>query len=259
MNRIHDNTNRPPDDDEALELLVDGELDEARRRELLLQLERQPDGWRRCALAFLEAQAIGQDMKALVRGQAAWLRTSGAAATAPAAASPGAGPAARRRWLDGRGGTVLAMAASFLIALGLGTLLRDLATRNGPTSPDPNNLVSGNNPDSRGAPVDPGVVPSPRPEASGPWQLVNLGVHDGPDGTGRSIQLPARQRDSLDEAWLSRLPGAMPDDVRQALQRTGHEVRQSRQYLPLRLKDGRQLIVPVDQIDVHSVGNQPYQ
>src|ERR1017187_1735563 len=38
------------------DLLVDGELSEADRRALLLQLEHEPDGWRRCALAFLEAQ-----------------------------------------------------------------------------------------------------------------------------------------------------------------------------------------------------------
>ena len=39
-----------------VDLLVDGEMDEADRRALLLQLEHEPDGWRRCAMAFLEAQ-----------------------------------------------------------------------------------------------------------------------------------------------------------------------------------------------------------
>jgi hypothetical protein len=36
--------------------LVDGELREEERRELLLRLDSEPDGWRHCALAFLEAQ-----------------------------------------------------------------------------------------------------------------------------------------------------------------------------------------------------------
>jgi hypothetical protein len=40
----------------SLDRLVDGSLPEAERRKLLLQLESEPEGWRRCALAFLEAQ-----------------------------------------------------------------------------------------------------------------------------------------------------------------------------------------------------------
>jgi hypothetical protein len=46
-----------PVDERLFDRLVDGELADAERRELLLSLEQQPDGWRRCALAFLEAQS----------------------------------------------------------------------------------------------------------------------------------------------------------------------------------------------------------
>jgi hypothetical protein len=48
------------DDDQRIDRLVDGELPEAERRELLLRFENQPNGWRRCALAFLEAQVWRQ-------------------------------------------------------------------------------------------------------------------------------------------------------------------------------------------------------
>jgi hypothetical protein len=44
-------------DDRLIDRLVDGELAEAQRRELLARLESEPDGWRSCALAFLEAQS----------------------------------------------------------------------------------------------------------------------------------------------------------------------------------------------------------
>lgn len=49
-----------PLSDALLDRLVEGELTEGQRHEMLLRLEAQPDGWRRCALAFLEAQCWRQ-------------------------------------------------------------------------------------------------------------------------------------------------------------------------------------------------------
>ena len=72
---------------------------------------------------------------------------------------------------------------------------------------------------------------------------------------GQSIRLPVVQRERLDEEWLQDLPPAMPDDVLQALKRTGHQIEQNRRLIPLKMKDGRRLFVPVDQIDVHYVGD----
>jgi len=46
-------------EDQWIDRLVDGELSDDERRALLAKLDADPDsgGWRRCALAFLEAQA----------------------------------------------------------------------------------------------------------------------------------------------------------------------------------------------------------
>lgn len=58
MSRPHENHRPHPSlDDPLIDRLVDGELGDAERRQLLLQLEHETDGWRRCALAFLEAQS----------------------------------------------------------------------------------------------------------------------------------------------------------------------------------------------------------
>ena len=56
-----------------LELLADGELDEESRRDLLERLDGIVDGWRQCALAFLQAQCLGEsiDDGALLVGAAA--------------------------------------------------------------------------------------------------------------------------------------------------------------------------------------------
>ncbi|MEX0714030.1 MAG: hypothetical protein WD278_16955, partial [Pirellulales bacterium] len=54
----------PLDQQRLLDLLVDGELDEPRRREVLSWCQRDPEGWRRCALAFLEGQSWRQELGA---------------------------------------------------------------------------------------------------------------------------------------------------------------------------------------------------
>jgi hypothetical protein len=41
-----------------LDRLVDDDLEGGEYRRLLLDLQQRPDGWRRCALAFLQAQAL---------------------------------------------------------------------------------------------------------------------------------------------------------------------------------------------------------
>ena len=45
---------------EQLDLLVDGELEGQDRKDLLRKLDRSPNGWKHCALAFLEAQMFQQ-------------------------------------------------------------------------------------------------------------------------------------------------------------------------------------------------------
>lgn len=53
-----------PEDRFLLELLVDGELEEPQRRDLLLKLDRIPEGWRCCAIAFLESQCLKDSCRA---------------------------------------------------------------------------------------------------------------------------------------------------------------------------------------------------
>jgi hypothetical protein len=64
------------------------------------------------------------------------------------------------------------------------------------------------------------------------------------------LRLPALPRERLDDDFFKIVPSPIPDDVRQAFERTGHAVRVNRQLVPVRLDDGRQLIIPIDQVDV---------
>ncbi|MDR1492105.1 MAG: hypothetical protein LBT05_05240 [Planctomycetaceae bacterium] len=52
---------------QQLDLLVDGELPEEERKNFLTVLDQLPDGWKKCAVAFLEAQLFAQALQTPVR------------------------------------------------------------------------------------------------------------------------------------------------------------------------------------------------
>jgi hypothetical protein len=135
------------------------------------------------------------------------------------------------------------MAASFFVALAVGIHWRggDITT----------------------ALSNPGAV---RPGVAGPGmlagqerravvaELVTVAAKSGGSGGPQSFQLPAIAADRLDEAWLRSIPTPVSPDVLQALEQSGHTVQQRRELLPVEMMDGRRLVVPVDQVDIHFVG-----
>ena len=232
--------------------LVDGELNENERRELLTRLDAEPSGWRRCALAFLEAQCWKETLRGVAQDSGAAL-----ARTIPLDT--------RRSPWPGRIGTALAMSASFFLAVWLGSLM--FSNRDGqPSSPTGlgNPTMVAENADLQ-PPTQP--IPSnddlraktPRENTpSNPWQIVTVSSPSNGLAPGRSFNVPAVERDKLDEQWMRSLPPAIPNNVLEALTRTGHEIRQHREFVPVPLKDGRQMVMPVDQVEVHYVGNGSY-
>ncbi|NQT38293.1 MAG: hypothetical protein HQ581_12425 [Planctomycetes bacterium] len=240
---MNSNADIRQDDQHVLDLLVDDELDAERRRELLGRLDRDPDGWRRCALAFLEAQSWRRTIPTLSGGEIG--RT---AATQPE--TP-------RRPLGLNRRTVLAMAASFLVALALGVTIREIWHRETPMGGSSTQTASEQTEPDRPTENGPSVPESPEvPQDQ--WRWVEVSVPTSPGSPQGPIRLPAVASDRLDDAWLYAQPAPVPPDVLQAFRRTGHEVRQSRQLLPFRMKDGQQLVVPVDQVEVQYVGNPSY-
>jgi hypothetical protein len=110
-----------PADDRFLNRLVDGELSDVERRDLLLRFENEPDGWRRCALAFLEDQN--------------WRETFGPlAATAPATARPVIVPDNPGRKLGSwrPAARLTGLAASLVLAFALGWALRSEPAQTAP-------------------------------------------------------------------------------------------------------------------------------
>jgi hypothetical protein len=230
-------------DEHLFDLLADGELPDEARRELLARLDREADGWRRCALAFLEAQAWRGETRSLVRE-----------ATAPVVENPVAdNPAENSKqpkvqrsrsgstWLRLSPGTLWAMAASFLIAFLLGIGWRGGWGRTESGAQQETNQMANEpakTPDAKVATAS--VLP----------EDLKLVVHGGSQETPSNIELPVFEAGNLDPFWLENRPSPMPADVVRELEQLGHQVKQQRRMMRVNLEDGRQMIVPVDQVEV---------
>lgn len=242
MSQIHENG--PTSDDHRFDLLADGELSEPNRRELLSGLDDEPGGWRRCALAFLESQSWKQELGQIV---------------GEPSPRPSAGRLARLSRWSGPGGTLLAMAASFLVALGLGWWLQGTWEGESPAvRPGLDALADNEEP--------PGTVPAenapeglagtlPGQHGKAPADKVYLVELPGVEGEGQGAPILAVERPQIDARSLLNLPGAMSPELLDALRRAGMRIEQRRELIPLRMRDGRSLVVPVENVDVHYVGN----
>jgi hypothetical protein len=227
----------PQGDDLRFDRLVDGELGEEKRRELLAGLDNEPGGWRRCALAFLEAQCWKQTVRQTLQD---------GTRSVPATMADGT----RRAPTTMR--TLLAMAASFLLALGVVSWVQRARVGQSPLAGVGNEVAATNNKFQPAATWVSQGGPRTTIRSSNPWRVVTVSNDQKP---GASFDLPAVERDNVDEQWLRSLPAAVPDNVLQALIRSGYQVQQRRELVPVPLRDGRRLVMPVDRVEVHYVRN----
>jgi hypothetical protein len=240
---ILDEFNR--DAERVLDRLVDGELLPGERRELLAALDDEPGGWRRCALVFLESQT--------------WRRQLSRAAAEPILAQrAGAVSKSRTKKRALWGGGFLALAASLAVAFLLGTRFSASGAGTGAMGIDGRN-AAGAYAEQLPKAAPPDAVPPPTPLAhaaepktvpnqQAPWQTVTL-TRVG--GSGKPIELrvdpagaagapPARERSTL----FGR--------VSRAFEREGWQVDRRQGVVPIDLSDGRQLVVPIEEVDFKS-------
>jgi hypothetical protein len=231
MNEQVNSKMRP--DDRLLDQLVDDELDQEERQQVLRALEAEPAGWRRCAMAFLEAQAWRRAMiyMASDRGSAHRAR----AQVKPSSASIGGhqNPEAMRlrHWL--------AMAACALVAFALGVGLAP-PWQKGNVDPGPAVATMSERGDvgDSTAPAPPGSDPFSRSESE-------LLVSGQPGEWSRGLPEWAQTTRETTE-------------MLEALERRGHQVHRQRGLVPFRLEDGRSAVVPVEDLYVVPVRRSTY-
>ena len=211
------------------DLLADGELNTAERKNLLEHCESEPRLWKACAMAFLQAQAFHEGFSAPKSER----RPAGIAQDAS-----GARPA------------YLAMAAMVIIAFGLGGMWTQWNFRGQPQpahgtrllAPDASLLAQGT---ATGV-GRPGLTPTyTSANMFGDMQSATVLV---PSKRGfRPVRIPIQTDDSTpveesNELWS-------PELIQQ-LETLGFEVKERRRSLPAQLKDGRLLFIPVDEVEI---------
>lgn len=222
-------------DGATLDRLVDGELPPAEYRRVLLALEQQPGAWRKCAEAFLQAQAWQLDMQDV----------RAAAAVKPVAAPTTELPprfSVVGEWLR----MSLVAAASFLLAF--------FVARSYWQATEINSLQPGQTTIAQPAipPQQPGnnatpqnVVQDQQPASSEPLGKVQLVVNRTDGEESETVELPVWTDEAATEKLLNSRP-ALPEDLIHELEAKGHQVVYQRQLVPVPVNDGQQMIVPVE-------------
>ena len=229
-------------DDRRFDRLVDGELSPAEYEALLTALDAEPDMWRRCALAFLEAQAWRGEMSAIRRGQG----------TEASPEAPASKPA-RKPWFS-----MIALAASFAVAFFGGLMSQRQLDRWASDGHVARNAKS----DDSAKEVE--LANSDAAEGNGSVQqdssaLGNIRlVVDGGQGRPQQIEVPVYDLDKVGMQFLAREEPVLAPEVVQQLERRGRKVQWSVDYLPLPLDENRQIVVPVEQYQITPVSRRTY-
>lgn len=234
MNDLHDN------DDVLLDRLVDGELSADERRRLLASLDDRPDGWRRCALAFLDAQSWRGEMRRIVREQV----TTATTTTLP--------PNRNASQSIQHSGLWLSSAAAVLVAFGMGWG----ASRNWNAG-----AGSGAQLANSTAPVESQrIAPTLGDQRLAPdADAVTLVVQDR-SGAPRRVQVPLVDGSQLGEQFAN-APQWAADGMRQRLAEQGLDLQAKRRYAPLFFEQQDRIvpmIVPVDDAVITPVSRPIY-
>lgn len=220
-------------DDVMFDRLVDGELSASERERLLASFDERSDGWRRCALAFLEAQTWRQQMRQFV--------------SAPFERAAQQAPATTRGGIRRRAIPSLALAAGLLLAFTAGWLVRPASPSN-----DANMQLAE-------ARVEDNVPPEDVAKHIGPNDAVTLLVRDT-QGKPQRVRVPLVDSAGLDDR-LGTMLTSLPPGYRDDLHQRGFDLHGRRRYAPLYFEQNDQLVpmvVPVDDAYVVPVNRPVY-
>jgi hypothetical protein len=192
--------------------LIDGELSFSDQRELLGTLDEIPGGWKRLALALLEADAFRRELRSISPPEPVAIATPVKSANRP-------------------NGYVKQIAAACVIGLGLGVGIehshRPIAAFVGETIP---------------------VAIQRTSSEVRTQETLKLVFADAQLGV-QSVDLPVIDAGEVAVAELVH-QSAVSDEMRKNLEAQGGVIHEERSYVPVSLTDGRQGIAPISDVVV---------
>ena len=217
-----------------IDRLVSGDLDERQRTRLLNWLEAEPQRWRRCGLAFLEAQAWSQAL-------ADWPQAKHPQASSSDGVAVGSASLRRRTW------RIAFVAASIFAAFALGMAADDFERV------DSSSLV--------------GI--SEAPLSNEPWpRSVREAVSSRTDPVLASVEVRSLSSQPMPRIHLPVVPSSTSstDDgpheiseyVRRQWERRGYRLEFERRYLFGTLPDGEEVAVPVRRVQISPLKPEIY-
>ena len=221
------------DTQRVLDRLVDGELGLDERRLLLAGLDDEVGAWRRCALAFLEAQSWR------------WQLSSAAAEPFLARTAETTKRPARHGafW-----GSALAIAASLVVAFALGR-------QYSPAGPALESLAANRKIPLQEEPAHPGAATPGAADA--PWEMVTL-TPVGASGSGEPIRVRVAKDSGDTRSAFGAARSAMSTLFSRSFEKKGWQVNRQEHLVPIDLSDGRRLMVPIEEIDLRSPDNTQF-
>ncbi len=219
-----------------IDRMVDGELSVEQQRVVLLACDENHE-WRELALAYVEDQAWGHELRSLARDRGSpW---NNAVANEQNAGGRDRAEAARPRFVP-TPWHPLSLAAAICVSLTLGFGLGWWGQIGADRLPP--RVV---------ATVDdlPPAPSSVAAQAQLPYSSMKITVSDPAANELKQIDLPIVRASSWGDDWQSHLLSAVPESVVNELRGRGHEVTQHRWMIPVRLSDGQRVIVPVDYVN----------
>lgn len=221
-----------PDLSRAIDRLVDGELSDEEQVRLLRRLDAEPRGWRRLALAYVEAQAWGRDFR----------QTLAPADRPMSVVCPLPPPGSRAR----TGNSRWLLAAVCVSCLSVGFWLSLPFFRGGMSS------TARDQPGDFQESVAKAVKSVPKMTADDP-----AGIQGSPTmvrvrsasqgGESQEVDVPLIRASQVNPDWLHSR-GTLSPKVRRDLRNAGHDVEEFRRLIPFELEDGRWGVIPVDEV-----------
>jgi len=211
--------------------MVDGELDFAHQRTLLLTCEAQ-NSWRELALAYVESQTLGSELN-MLSGQNSHSESVGRI-----------GGSRSTRSYRSTVWNPFVLAAAVLLSLGIGYGFGWRWQQDAHKSP----LV--------GLPARAGSSGATKStnDSGAQFRSMQFTVVNPMTNELLQIELPIVNASDLGPNWREQLRSDLPADLLREMRAGGLNVRQTQTMTPVRLSDGTHVVVPIDYYF-----EQPYQ